>query len=368
MDPAPGYGSKIINKKPFFSIGVPTYNRKDLLGQTLAALRSQTYKDFEIIVGNDFTTAPLEEKTFGFADQRVKFINHKKNIGELENMNSLLSQAQGRYFAWQFDDDPCAPTFLEEAHAALMKYDYPLCVFTSFALIYGSDWHKFRRKNRGQTKLYTGREFLRSYLEGRIRALGSCGFYDTEYLRNGGGAPRLTAGRMALHAEYLLLIKTGLLPKVVYIDAPLVTSRVHEDSWTCSNLDVELFKQAGLNLIHESILVLEQGALAADFAKNIVVLLEFVLSSVVVKIVMSSNKLSNREIQEYTLLLKKELDPLKGSPLYIEALAGLDQAQKSLPLYVAKARAKMILPQGCLKWIRLVHAAFSRYARKACGK
>ena len=41
---------------PFFSIGVTTYNRKELLKQTLISIINQTFTDFEVIVGNDYIT------------------------------------------------------------------------------------------------------------------------------------------------------------------------------------------------------------------------------------------------------------------------------------------------------------------------
>jgi glycosyltransferase involved in cell wall biosynthesis len=91
-------------KNPFFSIGLTTYNRKDLLIQTLNSLQAQTFTDFEIIIGNDYTEEILTSESLGIRDPRIRIINNRKNIGERENMNSLLGEARGRYFTWQFDD------------------------------------------------------------------------------------------------------------------------------------------------------------------------------------------------------------------------------------------------------------------------
>ncbi|MFA4853438.1 MAG: glycosyltransferase, partial [Bacteroidales bacterium] len=76
--------------KPLFSIGVPTYNRKDLLKQTLLSILEQSFADFEVIVGNDFPDETISAESLGIDDRRVRFINNKQNLGELENMNSLL--------------------------------------------------------------------------------------------------------------------------------------------------------------------------------------------------------------------------------------------------------------------------------------
>lgn len=350
--------------KPLFSIGVTTYNRKNLLKQTLSSLLEQTFTDFEVIVGNDFPDEVLSAENLGIKDSRIKFINHKQNIGELENMNSLLSLAHGRYFTWQFDDDPVAPNFLRDVYSALTKFDFPLCVFTSYLLIYGVSTHKFRNNCNVQIQLFSGKDFLRTYLSGRLKTMGCCGFYNRDYLKSIGGVQRLTDGPMALYTENLLLIRVGLLPEVAYIDAPLVSSRVHKNSWTCSNNDVELFKQAGKNLIRESITILSKAELRDDFQENISSLLKFILSSVVVKSVMRNKRINNQEIQEYLSFIEKEFEPLRGSPQYQCAVSGLDIAYKKIPRYILKTKIKMLTPPGCLKFAHMARSIFLRYANK----
>ena len=351
--------------RPLFSIGVPTYNRKYLLKQTLLSILEQTFTDFEVIVGNDFPDEALSLEILGIEDPRVRVINLKRNIGELENMNFLLSAAQGRYFTWQFDDDPCAPTLLSEIHSALIKFDFPPCVFTSFTFIYGTSFHKFKKNYNGQVQLFSGRDFLRKYLSGSLKALGCCGFYNTDYLKSIGGAKRLTDGLIALHSEYLLLIGVGILSKVAYINDQLVSSRIHENSWTCSNSDVVLFKQAGINLIRESIVILSNDGLKDDFNKNLSSILKSVISSVVVKIIMCNKQLDIQEITRYRSLIEEEFNPLKGCASYEMAMSGLDTALRNLPRYILKAKIKMIMPLQCLKFAHMARSLFSQHTNSA---
>jgi len=347
--------------KPLFSIGVTTYNRKELLKQTLLSLLEQTFSDFEVIVGNDFPDENISAETFGIKDSRIRFINHKRNIGELENMNYLLNTAQGRYFTWQFDDDPCAPDFLQEVYSALNKFNFPACVFTSYLLIYGTSAHKFKKNGHRRIKLFSGKDFLKTYLSGKLKAMGCCGFHDTDYLKKIGGVQRLTDGPMALYTEHLILIRDSLLPEVVYIDAPLVSSRVHENSWTCSNLDVELFKQGGINLLRESIRILSRKELKDDFQQNFPPLLRIVLSSVVIKNIMCNKQFNMNELKGYIASIREEFDPLKGFTFYEMAMSALDAAVKEIPRYIFKAKIKMIMPLRCLKFAHMARLIFSRY-------
>jgi glycosyltransferase involved in cell wall biosynthesis len=356
--------SEMITKKPLFSIGVTTYNRKGLLKQTLLSLLEQTFTDFEVIVGNDHVNEPLSEKVLGIKDSRLKFVNNEKNLGELENMNSLLRMAQGRYFTWQFDDDPVSPAFLQQIYSTLIKFSFPTCVFTSYLYIYGISAYKFRNKTSEQSKLFSGKNFLREYLSGKLHTMGCCGLYNTDYLKQIGGVQRLTEGPMALYTENLLLVKVGLLPEVAYINMPLVSYRVHRNSWTCLNNDVELFKVAGLNLIRESVAILSKAQLKNDFQKNILSILEFVLSSVVVKSIIRNKRIDNQYILEYVSSIGKEFEPLKGSEQYQFALFGLERALKNVPIYIFKTKIKMLIPPRFLKFVHMARSIFLPYINK----
>jgi len=345
--------------RPFFSIGVPTYNRKSLLKQTLLSILEQTFTDFEVIVGNDFPDEALSLEMLGIDDKRVNIVNHQQNIGELENMNVLLSMANGKYFTWEFDDDPCAPSTLSEVYVTLLKSDFPQCVFTSFELVYGTSFNKFNTVYNCQTQLYSGRDFLRKYLSGGLKALGCCGFYNIDYLKNIGGAKRLTNGPMALHSEYLLLIGAGMLSKVAYINAPLVSSRIHLNSWTCSNSSVELFEQAGINLIRESIVVLLNDSLKDDFNENLLSILESVISATIVRSITSKKQIKLQKIQEYRSLIEEEFNPLKGSVFFEMAISGLNTAIQNIPKYILKAKIKKLMPFWFLKYAHTIRSLFS---------
>ncbi len=351
--------------EPFFSIGVTTYKRRDLLRQTLLSLLGQSFTDFEVIVGNDDIDEALSANSLGIQDTRVRFVNNPRNIGELENMNSLLGMARGQYYTWQFDDDPVAPSFLQEAYSALLKFNFPLCVFTSYSLIYGTSIHRFRTNSSGEIKLFSGKDFLRGYLSGRLQAMGCCGIYKRDYLNRVGGVHRLTDGPMALYTENLLLIGVGLLPEVAYINAPLVSSRVHSNSWTCSSNDVESFKQAGRNLIRESMTILSRVELRSDFQDNMTSLLKFVLGSVIVRSICANRRWDRNEMRDYVSSIREEFELLRGSALHRCAELGLDAACKNIPRDIAKAKLKNAIPRECLKYLHFARSMILRYSNRA---
>jgi glycosyltransferase involved in cell wall biosynthesis len=305
---------------PFFSIGVTTYNRPELLKQTLASITMQTFSDFEVIVGNDFIQEPLSAATLDIRDSRIRIVNHPHNLGEVRNMNALIDLGRGRYFTWQTDDDLYAPNFLEDVHSALVKFDFPPCVFTSFEFIQGASFPDVEKTPSGQGQTFSGRQFLRKYWSGKLKAMGCSGVYDKKHLKRIGGVESLADTSFALYSEHLLLVRAGLLEQVAYIDEPLVKYRVHEDSWGCTAKDLLLYKQASGNLIRESAAIFSHPELRDDFRQNMASVLEFVVKDFFTRLRMKGGILTRFEAFPYLLSLKKQFSSLKGSDLYWEAL------------------------------------------------
>ena len=124
---------------PVFTIAIPTYNRVDLLRQTVLSIINQTFSNFEIIISNDFIEKKLTQEKLDIFDDRIKIYNNIKNLGEIKNMNYLLSLANGKYFAWQFDDDIYALNFLETINNTFKREEDLNAVFSSYKFFYGTN-------------------------------------------------------------------------------------------------------------------------------------------------------------------------------------------------------------------------------------
>ncbi len=308
------------DSKPFFSIGLTTYNRPELLKQTLSSIMKQTFSDFEVLVGNDYVQEPLCAELLGIRDQRIRFVNHSPRLGEGRNMNALLKMGRGRYFTWQCDDDLYAPNFLEDVYSALVKFKFPLCIFTSYEFIYGTSFHNVENTLSGQAQIFSGRQFTRKYWSGRLKAIGCTGVYRNEYLQELGGVQFLVDIHNPLYSEYLLLVQVGLQEHVAHIDKPLILYRIHEDAWGCITNDLLLYKQAGENLLQKSITVFKNHKLRNDFCQNIAYILYFIVTDYFNKARSHDALLSRLKVVPFFFSLKKQFKSLKGTDLYWKAM------------------------------------------------
>lgn len=352
------------NSKPFFSIGVTTYNRPEMLKQTLMSISAQTFLDFEAIVGNDYVQEPLSAEILGIMDPRIRIVNHPQNLGEAENMNTLLNLSCGRYFTWQCDDDLYAPNFLSAVHSALLEFNYPTCVFTAYEFIYGTSFSKPAKTLSGQSKIFSGRQFLKMYLAGKLKAMGCTGVYDKKYLQQLGGVECLTETSTPLYSEHLLLVKAGLLERVGHINEPLIKYRIHEDAWGCTAKDLSLYEQASHNLIRESVTVLSNSKLRDDFRQNITSLLKFVVFEYFGKARAGDGCLSRHWTVPFFFSLKKMFNSVKGCRLYRIALISWGWTGVKLFWWmITKFNFKAAVSPILLKFARTLRLPIGRHSR-----
>lgn len=121
---------------PLVSIGLPTYNRPELLHKALASLTAQSWVNIEIIVA-DNASSDLRVKEvidcFAAKDNRIKSITHLSNIGAVENFLFVLQEAMGSFYMWAADDDEWEPDFIENLIANI---DDSGLVMTNFETVF----------------------------------------------------------------------------------------------------------------------------------------------------------------------------------------------------------------------------------------
>jgi glycosyltransferase involved in cell wall biosynthesis len=335
-----------------------------MLKQTLMSISDQTFLDFEAIVGNDFVQEPLSAELLGIMDPRIRIVNHSQNLGEAENMNTLLNLSRGRYFTWQCDDDLYAPNFLSEVHSALLEFNYPICVFTAYEFIYGTSNFKPDKTLSGQSKIFSGRHFLKMYLAGKLKAMGCTGVYDKKYLQQLGGVECLTETTTPLYSEHLLLVKAGLTERVCHINEPLIKYRIHEDAWGCTANDLSLYEQASHNLIRKSVTVLSNSRLRGDFRQNITSLLKFVVFEYFGKARAGDGCLSRHSTVPFFFSLKRQLNSLKGSTLYRIALISWCWTGVKLFWWLGtKFNFKAGISPILFKLVRMLRLSFGRHRK-----
>jgi len=95
------------NDFPLVSIAITTYNRAHLLSRCLNGVIKQKYSNIEIIIVDDHSTDDTEQRIKQYLkhDKRIKYVRHKKNLGNAHARNTALKNCIGKYVAFIDDDD-----------------------------------------------------------------------------------------------------------------------------------------------------------------------------------------------------------------------------------------------------------------------
>lgn len=110
------------DRVPRVSVGLPTYNRPELLSQVLDCFRRQTFKDFELIVSDNASPNPEVQRIcaqYASQDPRFCYVRQPVNQGAERNFWFVYDKARAPLFLWASDDDLWPVDFLEKGVAAL---------------------------------------------------------------------------------------------------------------------------------------------------------------------------------------------------------------------------------------------------------
>ena len=93
---------------PLVSVLLCVYNGGELLGEAVASVLDQSFKDLELVIVNDGSTDQAVEAIRKLEDHRIRIID-KENTGLTRSLNTGLHHCQGKYVARQDADDISCP-------------------------------------------------------------------------------------------------------------------------------------------------------------------------------------------------------------------------------------------------------------------
>lgn len=121
--------------KGLVSIIVPVYNAGKWIEDTILSVRSQTYRDWELILVDDGSTDNSVDEIRGFmtdGEDRIRLIDAgEKNRGAAHARNRGVEEAKGRYICYIDADDLWSPDKLEK-QLAFMKENNAAFSFTGY--------------------------------------------------------------------------------------------------------------------------------------------------------------------------------------------------------------------------------------------
>jgi teichuronic acid biosynthesis glycosyltransferase TuaG len=203
------------------SIIIPTFNRKNLLKETLDSILTQTYTDFELIIVDNCSKDRTDEFVKSCKDRRIRYFQNQNNGIIAVNLNFGIEKAQGEYIALCDDDDLWFPTKLEKQVAILeSQKDVALVCTNGIHFDENGDHGLFITKKR-KTPYMTQAEVLV-----RNMIIQSSTLFRKSTLESAGGPLNPSPDYFSAE-EFELWLRMLKTERFYMIEEPLVKYRTH---------------------------------------------------------------------------------------------------------------------------------------------
>lgn len=114
--------------KPFFTIGITTYNRASYLKLAIESVLKQTFYDYEILISDNHSGDNTKEvvKHYQSISNKIRYIEQSYNVGHPKNFQQCFLKAKGKYLFVLADDDMILKkNTLNELYNYIKQFDYP---------------------------------------------------------------------------------------------------------------------------------------------------------------------------------------------------------------------------------------------------
>jgi len=203
---------------------------------------SQSFGDYEVLIGNDYVSDKLKLEDFDIVDDRFRITNHNENLGEISNMNWLLNNANGKYFTWLADDDVFHHDYLSIMHEIIGKSN-AIALFSNYIAAPSIPSEFFNPISNLKWLKYDGNKFIENYVKRKLLLIGCYGLIDINILKQIGGMPSLGT-KFGPYSDTVLPILLAEYGSIIYVNQPLQLLRTHPGSITASSSDIDEYISA----------------------------------------------------------------------------------------------------------------------------
>jgi glycosyltransferase involved in cell wall biosynthesis len=214
-----------------FSVIIPTYNRVNLVVETIESVLNQTFKDFEVIVVDDGSTDNTIDVLKKF-DSKIKTIS-QANGGLEKAYNHGAEIAQGEYLAFLDSDDLYFEFTLEYYNRIITVNENPSLVVGQ--PVFFTDVLQLRKDQNFDSLKFKA---YSDYLSKDRSLFTSCSMIVVKrdvFITNGGF--RKDNSNKYFHEDFYFFLKFGLIsPAVIIYEPKLFAYRIHSAN-SVKNID-----------------------------------------------------------------------------------------------------------------------------------
>lgn len=214
---------------PKLTVLMPVYNGEKFLHEAIESILCQTFGDYEFLIIDDGSHDGTEEIVSSYRDKRIRFVQNRKNLGQMETLNLGIGLSNSQYIARMDQDDKAMPERLEKEINILDRF-HDISLVYSNSYIIDEKGARRAKTSFDYAKPYRHIVFdkllKKNFIPGNTVMMRKCifekiGLFNPMY---------------QMSAEYELFLRLTQRHKVDFIDEPLGEYRIHRQN---SSLDMK---------------------------------------------------------------------------------------------------------------------------------
>lgn len=231
---------------PKVSVCVPAYNAAGYLSETLQGILNQTFRDFEVIIGDDCSSDETFQIAQSFDDERILCFRNEKNLGWIGNTNACLKKAAGQYVCVLNADDGWQSSFLETMTAILDRHPTVGFAFSSTHHVNDIGEILGLTSHFDQDCFFSGEDFFRTDCLLNVVETPGVMVRRECYQRIG-----LYDSTLRFMADWEMWLRVSLYYDVFFVSSPLAFWRRHGENRSDEALLLDHFFREEWYLLHK---------------------------------------------------------------------------------------------------------------------
>jgi len=220
-----------IAKNPLVSVIMNCYNGETYLKESISSLINQTYKNWELIFWDNFSSDRSKEVLMQFSDKRIKYYYAKNFTPLYEARNLAIKKTSGEFISFLDTDDWWSPKRLEKQIELFFKDKNLDAVYTNFYFFYNKSKTKkiISKKNLPDGKIT--QKLLSNYnMGGILTALCKKKIFQTKQF----------IGKYEIIGDFDFFVNVSLSSFFGCIQEPLAYYRVHESNTSLRKIHLHI--------------------------------------------------------------------------------------------------------------------------------
>jgi len=144
---------------PLVSVGVPAYNAKKYISETIQSILAQDYPNIELLIQDNCSTDGTWELAQALAAQhpQISIQQNASNLGMVGNFNCVINRARGDYVMAMGSDDLLEPGFVRRCMETFVQNPQAGIVTTNYFYFTGpKKWQKLIQLTPGIHQHFVG--------------------------------------------------------------------------------------------------------------------------------------------------------------------------------------------------------------------